>query len=328
MMATIVDWNSPITYVEALFLMMGIGVFGAGWFAGRRTGPRGLARLRATFVQWGLPTGYLGDEDAMVAEYAAKVGAVLRGQYRWFGAGMIAVVVADHALALIFTGGTLFLTAFGGYLYFVSIIVAALGAGAVGVARAIRRLRPAAGHATFGELRPRRLADFCPRWYVWLLAGQIGVVILVTTFAAFALGPRLTLALLDGSVVTLPANPLTVGLIPLLMVLILAGAQLASLWVVSLPRLAVVSDLVVAPRADDILRARLILAFQQQPSILQMFLTTAQMTLLLRSLPHDAGGVVGLILLGSAIAIFVGIIGLLGRVTAPPPAFVAHRRTP
>ena len=110
-------------------------------------------------------------------------------------------------------------------------------------------------HIIYADLRRRRASDYCSPL---LQSIPIGVIIYngINAFLiAPYLGPTLSIQLLGGGQFTLPNNPLLLSVVPCLIALAILLFALLLTRVASLPRIVAASDIAIAQRVDDMVRA-------------------------------------------------------------------------
>lgn len=201
-----------------------------------------------------------------------------------------------------------------------------LAGGMAGYAVMVRRLRAATrGAATYADLRPRRVVAYRPAWQIWLLWGYAAAIAglgLTRAFGGAATPVRIIL--FGGGSVMLPATPWLFALAPLALAAVLLAGRAAQGWVVAAPRLVTADDLALAPRLDDMLRARFIGVLQQQMTLLTALLAANQWALVFGRAPGDASGapesVLFVITLVAILGLFVFGLAAATRLITQPPA--------
>lgn len=163
------------------------------------------------------------------------------------GAGILALVTGTLVSLTALTSGQL-----SGVIPYLSCLLG----GGVGLADGFWRLRnSSASRVTYGDLQPRRLADYRSAAFRWLMLALLAAVIVETTVLGPHIGPVVPLRLGHWRFLPLPTSFWVLGILPATMFLLLVGGEVLMAYIVRLPRLLVTSDPQTAQRADNFLRA-------------------------------------------------------------------------
>ena len=164
-----------------------------------------------------------------------------------FGAGILALVTGTLVSLTALTSGQL-----SGVIPYLSLLIG----GGVGLADGFRRLRKAStSRVTYGDLQPRRLADYRSGAFRWLMLALLAAVIVETIVLGPHIGPVVPILLGHWRVLPLPTSFWVLGILPATMFILLVGGEVLMAYIVRLPRLLVTSDPQTAQRADNFLRA-------------------------------------------------------------------------
>jgi hypothetical protein len=234
-------------------------------------------------VQWGA----IGQNDAgwvVLQEFTRSYDLVLSTAFLWLGSVAIVLFLGGGVISLALTGSPLSLTVLDFGLLSNMVFLTFLIGGGLGLADGFWRLRSAtAGRLTYGDLQPRRLADYRSPVFRWLMLALIALVIIETSVLAPFLGPVLPVNL-GGMTLSLPTNFWTLGIVPAVMLLLLVAGEVVMLSIARLPRLLVTSDPQTAQRADNFLRALIIGLVQCYQLYTMGFLLSSLNSLLLQDI--------------------------------------------
>jgi len=192
-------------------------------------------------------------------------------------------------------GDFLLISSVYGWAMTISALLVAMLALSLGQVYGVRRLRAhSAGLPVYGDLRPRRVADFMPRWvrggYLSMLLVLIGLTLVAVPF----LNPTLQTNLAGGVILTLPLGHWSLAVAPLVTLAMLAVGEALLRWMVALPRLNIGAHLEQAPLFDMLFRLESIRALLLQGTQFLFYLAMAQWLLVLENLPQtDVGAAIG-----------------------------------
>ncbi|HEY7348655.1 MAG TPA: hypothetical protein VH599_10105 [Ktedonobacterales bacterium] len=194
---------------------------------------------------WEVLQAFTRSFDLLLSSFLLGLGLVML--LLLFGAGILALAAGTLVSLTALTSGQL-----SGVIPYLSLLIG----GGVGLADGFWQLRnSSARRVTYGDLQPRRLADYRSGAFRWLMLALLALVIVETSVLGPHIGPVVPIRLGHWRFLPLPTSFWILGILPATMFLLLVGGEVLMAYIVRLPRLLVTSDPQTAQRADNFLRA-------------------------------------------------------------------------
>lgn len=168
----------------------------------------------------------------------------------------VAIVLASigGGISLAATGSLLGLLAGTGYFFSATLLFASLIGYSLGYGYGVWQLRNlTARKVAYGDLQPRRLADYRSALFPWIAGMLIVYAILVPLLLAPYLGAQIPLS--PFGIRSLDAPTWALEVIPAAMLLTLVTGEIVMARIARLPRLLLTPNPQTAQRADNLLRA-------------------------------------------------------------------------
>lgn len=207
-------------------------------------------KLWQQLLKWQVvPPGYTAPPE--LEEFACSRDFIQSSAVIGRGLGFVLAAIGSAAVSLAATGSLLGLLAGTGYFFSAALLFAGLIGYSLGYAYGVWRLhRLSASSVTYGDLKPRRLADYRSALFPWLAAVIIAYTFLIPLLLVPSLGTQIPL-----SPFGIRAPIWFLEVIPLAMLVTLVTGEMVMARIARLPRLLLISTLQTAQRADNLLRA-------------------------------------------------------------------------
>ncbi len=160
--------------------------------------------------------------------------------------------IGSAAISLATTRSLLSLWAGNGYIFGATFLFASLMGYSLGYVYGVWQLRRlTARKIAYGDLKPRRLADYRSALFPWIAGALTVYTLLIPLLLAPALGTEIPLSPFGG----MDAPTWTLEVIPAAILLVLIAGEVVMARIARLPRLLLIANPQIAQRADNLLRA-------------------------------------------------------------------------
>ena len=210
-------------------------------------------RLWNQLVKWQVvPPSYT--PPAELEEFARSRDFIQSAAAIGSGLAIAIAMIGSAALSVAATGSLLSILAVAGYFFGALLLFASLMGYSLGYAYGVWQLhRLTTKKIAYGDLKPRRLADYRSVFFPWIAVILIVYTILVPLLLMSYLGSRIPLSPLSNSPLEAPTWILEA--IPAAMLLALVTGEVIMARLARLPRLLLIANPQTAQRADNLLRA-------------------------------------------------------------------------
>jgi uncharacterized membrane protein len=214
--------------------------------------PRDHLRLWQQLLKWQVvPPSYIAPpelEEFACARDFIQSSAIIGG-----GLAIVLASLGSTAISLAATGSLLNLLAGTGYFFGTTLLFASLIGSSLGYGYGVWQLRRLTARTiAYGDLHPRKLADYRSALLPWIAGALIVYAFLIPLLLTSFLGARISLSPFTSS---LDAPTWILEAIPAAMLVALVAGEVVMTHIAKLPRLLLLSNPQTAQRADSLLRA-------------------------------------------------------------------------
>src|SRR5579862_7972243 len=246
-----------ITSLLLMALAAGSGQMLWGTYKHRRAFSRPLGKPRSDqlrlwqqLIKWQVvPLSYA--VPAELEEFACARDFIQSSALIGGGVGIVLATIGSAAISLAATGSLLSLLAGSVYFFGATLLFAGLIGSSLGYAFGTWQLRSLTRRKiAYGDLKPRRLADYRSSLFPWMAGALIIYTLLIPLPLVPSLGGQIQLSPL----VELDAPTWILETIPAAMLLTLVTGEIVMARIARLPRLLLIANPQTAQRADNLLR--------------------------------------------------------------------------